>query len=617
MGDVWRGYDAVLDRPVAVKLIRQASVTSPQLAEEFAKRFQREARITARIQHPGVPQVYDAVLDASYERLFLVMELVDGVPLSAYIHPDHPLPVSWAAAVAAQVATVLSHAHDVPVIHRDLKPSNILVARDGTVKVLDFGIAAILRTDVTKLTAPAVPSAPTSTCRRSRSEADGSVRRPTCTRWAAYCTNCSAGAACSSADSEYLLMYQHVNAAPTPLRCCGRTSPAALEDLGPAPAAQGARGAARRHARGVRATAALPAVTRRGGRRRGRRARRGPRSDGRLPSPVRASCPRRQGWPTLPPIRRRQPPPVPAVAVPEQLREDIAEAYAHSDALLDEERFAQAAEVLGEIIEPAAHALGAENKKVLELRTPRAAIQPTSAGDYRAALPEFEALADAYARTGGHSGTQARACRAQAARCRAELGQVTDALVALRAVLDVVRTVDGDVSEEAVELRRDIGMLLLAQGDAPRRSRSSNPPRRPVPGLRSHGRPVGGDRRGTGPDPPRSRRFGCLTRVLQKQHRPKPCCSHRVRIRAALVTTTTLGRASRMSDGLHAHEPCGQLSLTPYRSHSSASNPTSRCCRFCSSSGAHSWCCNTWLVRANVETPCLPVKYLDFFSAKS
>ena len=93
----------------------------------------------------------------SYERLFLVMELVDGVPLSAYIHPGHPLPVSWAVAVAAQVATVLSHAHDVPVIHRDLKPGNILVARDGTVKVLDFGIAAILRTDVTKLTVDRQP----------------------------------------------------------------------------------------------------------------------------------------------------------------------------------------------------------------------------------------------------------------------------------------------------------------------------------------------------------------------------------------------------------------------------------------------------------------------------
>lgn len=81
MGDVWRGYDAVLDRPVAVKVVRRQAVAgSPQLAEEFAKRFKREARITARIQHPGVPQVYDAVLDDTFERLFLVMELVDGIP---------------------------------------------------------------------------------------------------------------------------------------------------------------------------------------------------------------------------------------------------------------------------------------------------------------------------------------------------------------------------------------------------------------------------------------------------------------------------------------------------------------------------------------------------------
>lgn len=90
-----------------------------------------------------------------------------------------------------------------------------------------------------------------------------------------------------------------------------------------------------------------------------------------------------------------------------------------------------------------------------------------SGGDYRAALPEFDDLADAYARTGGPSSAQARACRAQAARCRGELGQVTDALAALRGVLDVARTVDGDVSDEAVELRRDIGMLLLAQGQVP------------------------------------------------------------------------------------------------------------------------------------------------------
>ncbi|WP_322986038.1 serine/threonine-protein kinase [Streptomyces sp. S584] len=466
MGDVWRGYDAVLDRPVAVKVVRRQAVAgSPQLAEEFAKRFKREARITARIQHPGVPQVFDAVLDDAYERLFLVMELVDGVPLSAYIHPDHPLPVSWAVAVAAQVATVLSHAHDVPVIHRDLKPSNILVAQDGTVKVLDFGIAAILRTDVTKLTAT---GSPIGTYQYMAPEqVRGGRTSPQTDLYAlgSVLHELLSGRRVFTADSEYLVMYQHVNAAPTPLRLLRPDVPAPLEDLVlhlllkapearpsdvqevyerlrpflPSPGERPAPGEAGPHG--------AP----------------DPTGVFRQPYAPRARAGRGGAAPTT--VDPNAAPPVP-VAVPEQLREEIAEAYAHSDALLDEERFAQAAEVLSEIIEPAAHALGAENKKVLELRTQRAAIQLLG-GDYRAALPEFEALADAYARTGGHSGTQARACRAQAARCRAELGQATDALVALRAVLDVVRTVDGDVSEEAVELRRDIGMLLLAQGDAP------------------------------------------------------------------------------------------------------------------------------------------------------
>ncbi|MFL6052598.1 MAG: serine/threonine-protein kinase [Actinoallomurus sp.] len=104
------------------------------------------------MRHHGVPQVYDAVLDQASDRLYLVMELVEGISLRSFVNPAEPLPVAWAAAMAAQISTVLSHAHAVPVVHRDLKPDNVLVADDGTVKVLDFGIAAILRTDVTKLT---------------------------------------------------------------------------------------------------------------------------------------------------------------------------------------------------------------------------------------------------------------------------------------------------------------------------------------------------------------------------------------------------------------------------------------------------------------------------------
>ncbi|RZB16865.1 serine/threonine protein kinase [Streptomyces sp. F001] len=466
MGDVWRGYDAVLDRPVAVKLIRPQAVTSPHLAQELEKRFKREARITARIQHPGVPQVYDADLDESYEQLFLVMELVDGVPLTAYVHPDHPLPLSWAVAVAAQVATVLSYAHDVPVVHRDLKPSNVLVARDGTVKVLDFGIAAILRTDVTKLT---VTGSPIGTHQYMAPEqVRGGRVTPRTDLYALGCVlhELLCGRPLFGGDSEWQLMMQHVNAAPTPLRQLRADVPAALEELvlhllRKAPEARPADVQEvyerLRPFLPVTGEESVPEEA-------GPAGVPDPTGIFRRPYAPRSRAGSASARPAASPAGPDAPPAVPA-AEREALREQILDVHAHYRALMEEERYAQAAEVVGEMIEPAARALGSESKAVLGLRM-RRAVSRQLAGDHRAALPEFEALADAYARVSGPSSEEALDSRAQAARCRGELGQVTEALAGLHGVLDVVRSVDGDVSENAVELRRDIGMLLLAQGRA-------------------------------------------------------------------------------------------------------------------------------------------------------
>ncbi|MGW6291107.1 protein kinase domain-containing protein [Streptomyces sp. NPDC055058] len=462
MGDVWRGYDAVLDRPVAVKLIRPQAVTSPHLAEEFEKRFRREARVTARIQHPGVPQIYDAVLDESYEQLFLVMELVDGVPLTAYVRPDQqpPLPLSWAVSMAAQVATVLSYAHDVPVVHRDLKPGNILVARDGTVKVLDFGIAAILRTDVTKLTAT---GSPVGTYQYMAPEQVRGARvTPRTDLYALGCVlhELLCGRPLFAGDGEWQLMMQHVNAAPTPLRQLRADVPEALEALvlhllRKAPEARPA------DVQEVyeRLRPFLPAP--------GEESARGEAGPSGAPDPTgifrRPYAPRaRAGTSGTRPATAPDTPPALPAAEREALREQLRDVDAHYRALLEEERYSQAAEVVGEMIEPVARVLGPDNRAVLRLRRRRADSRQL-AGDHRAALPEFESLADAYARVSGPGGEEALYCRAQAARCRGELGRVTEALAGLNGVLDAVRAVDGDVSENAVELRRDIGMMLLAQ----------------------------------------------------------------------------------------------------------------------------------------------------------
>ncbi|WP_431783607.1 protein kinase domain-containing protein [Streptomyces chumphonensis] len=468
MGDVWRSYDAVLDRPVAVKRIRpQAVAATPRLADELERRFRREARITARIQHPGVPQVYDAVLDSTHEHLFLVMELVEGVALTRYVREERPLPVSWAVAVAAQVATVLSYAHDVPVVHRDLKPSNILVARDGTVKVLDFGVAAILQTDVTKLTASGRPIGTHQYM--SPEQVRGTRVTPRTDLYALGCVlhELLCGKRLFSARSDFELMDRHVRAAPTPLRRLRADVPEELEAL----VLHLLRKAPESRPVDVQAvyerlTPFLPAP--------GESSALGEAGPPGAPDPTglyrRPYAPRTRAedraraatGPEAPDRGGAEP----VVSQPERelLRARLREVDEHYVALMEEERYTQAAEVAGEMIEPLARAVGAENKAVLRLRR-RRAVSRQLAGDHRAALPEFEALAEAYGRMEGPSGVAARDCRAQAARCRGELGQATEALAELRAVLEVERAVESDASDAAVELRRDIGMLLLSQGN--------------------------------------------------------------------------------------------------------------------------------------------------------
>ncbi|MGN6688414.1 MAG: serine/threonine-protein kinase [Actinomycetales bacterium] len=138
MGEVWEGRDEVLDRRVALKILL------PSIAqdEEFRRRFREEARHTARLQHPGIAGVYDFGEDTHREppALYLVMELVDGVPLSDLLYAGRLDPLRTMHLVG-QAGLALQAAHDAGVIHRDVKPGNLLVRPDDTVKITDFGIA--------------------------------------------------------------------------------------------------------------------------------------------------------------------------------------------------------------------------------------------------------------------------------------------------------------------------------------------------------------------------------------------------------------------------------------------------------------------------------------------
>ncbi|KIH98486.1 hypothetical protein LP52_12915 [Streptomonospora alba] len=151
MGVVLRGYDRRLDRRIAVKLMSQKDLSaSDTQAGVLVERFLRETRMTARVEHPGVPAVYDAGTENG--ELYLVMQLVEGRNLGDFLAQRGPLPVESAVAIGAQLASVLAAAHSGFLVHRDIKPPNVMVGPDGAVKLLDFGIAILLDPSIPRLT---------------------------------------------------------------------------------------------------------------------------------------------------------------------------------------------------------------------------------------------------------------------------------------------------------------------------------------------------------------------------------------------------------------------------------------------------------------------------------
>jgi serine/threonine-protein kinase len=135
MGEVWRARDQLLDRDVAVKVLKEEYAADPT----FLHRFRGEAKHTASLSHPGIANVFDygEIGDVAY----LVMELVPSEPLSTVIARDAPLDPAVVLDILGQTALALQAAHDAGVVHRDIKPGNLLVRADGVVKVTDFGIA--------------------------------------------------------------------------------------------------------------------------------------------------------------------------------------------------------------------------------------------------------------------------------------------------------------------------------------------------------------------------------------------------------------------------------------------------------------------------------------------
>src|SRR5499425_1725535 len=154
MGEVYRATDSNLKRSVAIKVL-PASVAGD--ADRLA-RFQREAEVLAALNHPNIAGIYGLERSAGFTAL--VMELVDGDDLSQRIARG-AIPIDEALPIAKQIADALEAAHEQGIIHRDLKPANIKIRPDGTVKVLDFGLAKAM--EPSAVASPSVSQSPTIT----------------------------------------------------------------------------------------------------------------------------------------------------------------------------------------------------------------------------------------------------------------------------------------------------------------------------------------------------------------------------------------------------------------------------------------------------------------------
>ncbi|MEO8055576.1 MAG: serine/threonine-protein kinase, partial [Acidobacteriota bacterium] len=168
MGEVYRAKDPRLAREVAIKVLPKEFFEG----EERRQRFEREARLLAALNHPGIAAIYSfeevpsssSSSSTSSTRHLLVMELVEGDGLDQRV-ASGPIPLEESLSLARQIAEALEAAHEKGIVHRDLKPANVRVTPDGRVKLLDFGLAKIFEGDAGPGSSPSVTHSPTLTAR--------------------------------------------------------------------------------------------------------------------------------------------------------------------------------------------------------------------------------------------------------------------------------------------------------------------------------------------------------------------------------------------------------------------------------------------------------------------
>jgi len=148
MGVVYRGYDPLIRRPVAIKTIAKDLFDVRLNPEDIGARFQREAQAAGNLSHPGIVGVYE--YGETDEYAFIAMECVEGTSLREYFNQKTQFPEGDVISILAQLLDALGYAHDHDVVHRDVKPANIIIMKNGRIKLADFGIARLEASDRTQ-----------------------------------------------------------------------------------------------------------------------------------------------------------------------------------------------------------------------------------------------------------------------------------------------------------------------------------------------------------------------------------------------------------------------------------------------------------------------------------
>ncbi|MEU9714652.1 serine/threonine-protein kinase [Streptomyces sp. NPDC047976] len=444
MGQVWTAYDRRLDRRVAVKLLRPDKVAGPgTVAEELRRRFVRECRVTAQVDHPGLVTVHDAGSDG--DELYLVMGYVEGSDLADHLAEHDPYPWPWAVAVVAQLCAVLSAVHAVPIVHRDLKPRNVMIRPDGTVLVLDLGVASVMDTDTTRLTSTGSPIG--SPAYMAPEQAMGGAVGPYTDLYAlgVLLYELLSGGVPFAGTTALGVLHRHLYEPPAPVRPLRPEIPPELEAvllrlLAKDP--QDRPGSAQEVYEAL-----VPLL---------------PAPGSRLPSgpldPTRPFLRPQAPWPD----RAAAVPPRPA-APPAPPRPDVPGAVDEARKLLDQGRLTQAVDILGDILPAAAAEHGEHSPVVRSLRKQYAATLMDD-GQYRRALPELRRLADQFPA----GDPQSLRFRYDAAQCLEQLGEPAAALAEYRSLLPLFENHYANPDPGLpLEVRRRIAHLLLSLGDRP------------------------------------------------------------------------------------------------------------------------------------------------------